>query len=48
MSIAVLTELPPLLGHIGAYSREVYLKTEYIYVSFIKSLVSHEYEKPHQ
>ena len=54
MSIAVITllvlnELHPVCGHIGAYSRELYLKTEYIYDNFIKiSHVSHEYEKPHR
>jgi hypothetical protein len=54
MSIAVITvlvlnELHPLCRHIGSYSRELYLKIEYIYDNFIKrSHVSHEYEKPHR
>ena len=49
ITVLVLTEFHPLFGHIGAYSRELYLKTEYIYDNFIKWChVSHEYETPHR
>jgi len=49
ITVLVLTELHPLFGYIGAYSRELDLKTEYIYDNFIKrGHVSHEFEKPHR
>jgi len=49
ITVLVVTELRPLFGYIGAYSRELDLKTEYIYDNLTKrSHVSRGHEKPHR